>query len=133
MCIPLLPPIYTLHSLICYMNYQEDPFSTLHDDNHSQGDQLKSQLVEQDVHLSHLHSTLQQVRHQTGLINDELQEHNDLLSHLATQMDQTEGSFQGASRKIRKLYTELTERQFTWTATIMIFILTILLIFLVCL
>ena len=111
------------------MNYQENPFDESNFP-HNQNHQLKDQLAEQDVHLSHLHSSLLQVRHQTGLTNSELQEHNNLLNNLSNQIDNTEDSFTAASRKVRKLYTELTEKQFTWTASIMIFILTILLIFL---
>jgi len=115
------------------MNYNENPFST---DNplytSTTQDQLKLQLKEQDHHLDHLHSSLQQVRHQTDAINSELKEHNELLGRLGTRMEETEGGFERASRRVRALYGELTDRKFTWTASIMIFILTFLLIILLC-
>lgn len=113
------------------MNYNEDPFSN---DNslYTGQDQLKLQLKEQDQHLDHLHSSLQLVRQQTDAINSELREHNDLLGRLGARMEDTEGGFEKASRRVRQLYGELTDRKFTWTATIMIFILTFLLIILLC-
>ena len=114
------------------MNYNEDPFSIDNKAISSQQDQLKLQLQEQDLHLSHLHDSLQQVRHQTDAINTELREHNDLLGRLGEQMDDTEGSFQSATRRVRILYSQITDRKFNWTASIMIFVLTILLLILLC-
>lgn len=113
------------------MNYNENPFSTENPLYPAQ-DQLKLHLKDQDDHLDQLHSTLQQVRHQTDAINTELKEHNELLGRLGERMDETEGGFVRASRRVRALYGELTDRKFTWTATIMIFILTFLLIILLC-
>ena len=112
------------------MNYSEDPFSA--DSQLSGPTALKQQLTEQDIHLDHLHTSLQQVRHQTDALHAELREHNDLLSRLSTQMDSTEGSFEGATRRVRKLYTELTGKQFNWTATALILVLSVLLIVLLC-
>lgn len=110
------------------MNYNEDPFVI----GGSQQDQLKLKLIEQDLHLSHLQESLQQVRHQTDAINSELREHNELLGRLGDQMDETEGSFLTATKRVRMIYGELTDRKFSWTASVMIFILTILLIILLC-
>ena len=116
------------------MNYNEDPFSTNSSSTAAapHQDQLKLHLKEQDLHLDHLQSSLQQVRHQTDAINVELKEHNDLLGRLGERMEETEGGFERAGRKVRALYGELTDRKFTWTASIMIFILTFLLVILLC-
>lgn len=111
------------------MDYSEDPFTNQNGPVHHQ-DQLKFQLEEQDLHLSHLHASLQQVRHQTDAINSELREHNELLGRLGERMEETEGSFQYATRRVRMMYGELTDRKFNWTASVMIFVLTILLIIL---
>lgn len=112
------------------MNYTEDPFSRESSNSNYPNDQLKLHLAEQDLHLTHLQASLQQVRHQTDAINSELREHNELLGRLGEQMDATEGSFQTATRRVRLLYAEMTDRKFNWTASIMIIILTILLIIL---
>ncbi len=112
------------------MNYNEDPFTSNSNNSGSQQDQLKLQLQEQDLHLSHLHESLQQVRHQTDAINSELREHNELLGRLGDQMEDTEGSFRSATKRVRVLYGELTDRKFNWTASVMIFVLTFLLIIL---
>lgn len=115
------------------MNYNEDPFSGEHPlYNPSVQDQLKIHLSAQDAHLDHIYSSLQQVRHQTDAINIELREHNELLVRLGERMDDTESGFERASRRVRLLYSELTDKKFTWTASVMIFVLTFLLIILLC-
>mgnify|MGYP001809746293 CR=1 FL=1 len=113
------------------MDYTENPFST-ENSLYTTQDQLKHQLKAQDQHLDHLHSSLQQVRQQTDAINAELREHNELLGRLGQRMEETEGGFERATRRVRELYGELTDRKFTWTASIMIFILTFLLVILLC-
>lgn len=111
------------------MNYTEDPFK-INEGGGLRRDQLKEQINEQDVHLDNLHESLQQVRHQTDAIHAELLEHNNLLDRLSSRMDETEGTFEISTRRARKLYAELTDRQFSWTAGVLIFILTLLLIIL---
>lgn len=128
------------------MNYQEDPFvdrnkiensnfsQTAADDDKNEKydrDRLKCEIKEQDIHLNHLHSSLQQVRHQTTHLHTELHEHNELLDRLGHRMEITENGLEGVGRKVRKLYGELTDRKFTWTASALIFLLTILLFFLI--
>ena len=110
------------------MNYAEDPFK-INPEGRTRN-QLTEQLTEQDLHLDHLHNSLQQVRHQTDAIHAELLEHNNLLDQLSTRMDETEGTFDGATKRAKKLYNELTDRKFNWTATVLIFVLTVLLIIL---
>lgn len=114
------------------MNYNEDPFNNSPSNNPEAQGSLKLQIKEQDFHLDHLHGTLQEVRKQTDAINLELREHNELLGKLGDRMDETETSFEGASRRVRVLYGELTDRKFTWTATALIIILTFLLLILLC-
>ena len=122
------------------MNYQEDPFIDRNkiennlnsglEHNHDR-DRLKCEIKEQDIQLDHLHSSLQQVRHQTTHLHTELNEHNELLDRLGHRMEITENGLEGVGRKVRKLYGELTDRKFTWTASALIFLLTILLFFLI--
>lgn len=112
------------------MNYQEDPFRKNYNDPLFDGDHLNRKLSEQDFHLTNLHASLQEVKTQTTAINTELIEHNELLDRLGNRMEVTEGGFERATGRVKKLYKEMTDRQFTWTASILIFILTILLIFL---
>lgn len=138
-----------------FMNYTEDPFHSspsrhqlFHKDQHqgkhredrsestgadsleTDSSGLKSQLQEQDFHLDHLQRSLRDARLQTDALHNELKEHNELLGRLGTRMDDTEGAFETASRRVKRLYTEITDRKFTWTAGVLIFVLTILLMIL---
>lgn len=112
------------------MNHKEDPFNVNDRESSLKSTQLKQQLTEQDLHLNHLHQTLQQVRHQTDTLHSELLEHNNLLDRLGSRMDDTEGSFDVATRRVKLLYKELTDKKFNFTATVLIFVLTILLVIL---
>ena len=117
------------------MNYNEDPFSVennLYNQPQAHQDQLKLHLKEQDDHLDHLHASLQQVRHQTDAINSELREHNELLGRIGSRMEETEDGFERARRRVRMVYAEMTEKRFGFTASVMIFILTVMLIILIC-
>lgn len=111
------------------MNFSYDPFEDQNKQSHNYA--LHHQLAAQDDQLSQLHSSLRAAHHQTHQLNAELSAHNELLQQLSGRMEQTEGAFGEATRRVRRLYGELTERRFTWTATVLIALLTILLIYLI--
>ena len=109
------------------MNFNYDPF----DEQNKQSSTIKESLASQDEHLQALHSTLTAAKHQTEHINAELHAHNDLLRQLNGRLEGTSNAFEQATRRVRQLYGELTDRRFSWTASVLIAFLTILLIFLI--
>ena len=113
------------------MNYNQDPFDKSQTNTNSYSSSVHDQLRVQDSHLKDLHDSLLQARSQTQTINAELAAHHELLDSLNGRMEGTVGAFEGATRRVRKLYAEMTEKRFTWTATFLIALLTVLLLILI--
>ncbi len=109
------------------MDFNCDPF----EGQNKQSSTIKEILASQDEHLKALHSSLSAAKHQTEHLNAELSAHHELLDQLNGRVEGTAGAFEEATRRVRRLYGELTEKRFTWTATVLIAFLTILLIYLI--
>jgi chromosome segregation ATPase len=110
------------------MNFNHDPFQ---EPTNKQTSTIKASLASQDDQLEALHATLTQAKHQSDHINAELHVHTDLLGQLNGRLEDTSSAFEEATRRVRKLYGELTEKRFGWTASVLIAFLTILLIYLI--
>lgn len=115
------------------MDYQHDPILGDHlntglPDGNSK---LQDHLQGQDSQLNLLHLSLRQVHQQTALIHGELVQQHSMLTGLHTQFEETDSRLQRASFRLKRLYTELTDKKFTWTASFLIFIMFVLLIVLI--
>jgi len=112
-------------------NPRASPFSDTYGDDHQAAwaqEEQQMMIRDQDHAMESISGTLNTIAQQASLMGQEIGEHNEMLTDLEQNVDNTDDKLSGAMRRMRKFLRDSEEKGSGWCIIILIFVLMALLL-----